>query len=97
MYLSMDAFDYAAPAELYHPTGRSRKAALSFRRFATSALAIKFAIEDVSAAYRGGAVLEVNEVRFDAAVILQLYESAAFPLLRTPPVGIPAAIEAKDG
>lgn len=91
----MDTYDFLAPAELFCPTGRSAKSPLCFHRFETSAQAIKFAIEDLSATHLGGTVLEVNEVRFDAMGIQQLYESGDFPLPRARISAIPAANEAK--
>lgn len=78
----MDIFDYTLSAELFHPTGPSSRSPLSFHRFETSAQAIKFAIEDLSTERLGRAVLEVNEVRYDAPVIRRLYESNDFPLAR---------------
>jgi hypothetical protein len=42
------AFDYAAVAELFIPKklGRGARQPLSYRRFATAAEAIRFAVED---------------------------------------------------
>ena len=79
---NMDMFDYAAPAELFHPIGLGNRAPLSFRRFTTSAEAIKFAIEALSPTAFRGAVLEIGEDRFDSALIRKLYDSASFPLGR---------------
>jgi hypothetical protein len=79
----MDGFDFAAPAELFCPTiSRSRRGPLVFRRFATSAEAIRFAVEDLDTTLLYGTVLEVDETRFDAAAIRELYESNTFPLPR---------------
>jgi hypothetical protein len=80
--IKMDVFDYTAPAELFHPIRLGNRAPLSFRRFATSAEAIKFAIEQLSPAAFHGAVLEIEESRFDGALIRELYESGSFPLGR---------------
>ena len=82
----MPLFDYTAPAELFaSPTKGTPKFPMVYRRFASSALAIQFAIEEMPHEVRRGALLEVNEVRFDPMQILELYESSDYPLPRKPP------------
>ena len=78
----MDAFDYQAPAELFHPLRLGRNAPLSFHRFDTSAEAIKFACEQLTPTMIQGAVLEVSDERFDSSVIHELYNSEVFQLSR---------------
>jgi len=79
----MNSFDYAAPAEVF--ACRSRGASprpVAYRRFDSGAEAIRFAMEELPSEVLFGTVLEVNEQRFDAAQIRQLYESKAYPLQR---------------
>ena len=82
---NMDDFDYAAPAEVY--ACRSRGASprpVTYRRFASGAEAIRFAIEELPAEVLFGTVIETIEQRFDAGAIRNLYESRAYPLQRRP-------------
>ena len=76
----MQAFDYMAPAELFTASHRSKRAALKYHRFATSAEAIRYAMEGLSPDQLYGTVLEVGDTRFDAQAIRQLYGNAEFPL-----------------
>jgi hypothetical protein len=76
-------FDYAAPAEVFMAPGGFRKHAhLTYRSFASSALAIKFAMEEVPERLRNGMVMEVSEERFDHRAIRHLYDEPAYPLAR---------------
>lgn len=58
---------------------------MGYRRFATAAEAIRFAIEQLPEALLLGAVLEVNEERFSSGQIRELYESDGYPLSRHEP------------
>lgn len=78
----MDAFDYAAGAGLFHPLRVGRLAPISFRRFETSAAAIKFAVEELTPVMFHGAILETGDDRFGSTQIRMLYDDAAFPLER---------------
>lgn len=79
----MSDFDYTAPAEIYACRGRgSNRRPVTYRRFDSCAEAIRFAIEELSPELLLGAVLEVNEQRFDASEIRRLYESEPYPLQR---------------
>jgi len=81
--VSMNEFDYGAPAEVFACKSRgANPRPVTYRRFASSAEAIRFAIEELSAQELFGTVLEVNEDRFDAAAIRQLYDNEAYPLQR---------------
>jgi hypothetical protein len=79
-------FDYGTPAELFmgQRKGRPRQR-LGYRRFATAAEAIQFAIEELPAARALGAWMQVGDERFDGDDIQRLYESDDFPLQRRPP------------
>jgi hypothetical protein len=79
-------FDYDAPAELFMAKrkGGSRQP-LAYRRFATAAEAIRFAVEDFPTVRTLGAWLQVGDERFDGEGIQRLYESSDYPLQRRPP------------
>jgi hypothetical protein len=55
---------------------------LNYRRFATAAEAIRFAIEELPPVRALGAWMEVGDERFDGDDIQRLYESGDFPLQR---------------
>jgi hypothetical protein len=74
-------FDYDAAAELFPTRGRKHRA-MSYRRFARAADAVRFAIEDMQPHQLLGAYLEVNEKRFDSHGIRQLYDNERYPLPR---------------
>ena len=75
----MSLFDYHAPAELFvaKPTKGSRT---KYRRFATAAEAIRYAVEDVRTPRAFGAWLEVGDERFNSSEIQRLYEGDDYPL-----------------
>jgi hypothetical protein len=73
-------FDYAASAELFIPKGKpGARRSPSYRRFATAAEAIRFAVEDFPAVCTLGGWMKVGEERFNGDDIQRLYESASFP------------------
>jgi hypothetical protein len=80
--LSLDGFDYSAPAELFTMRGRKGGRPLGYRRFTTAAEAIRFAIEELQPDLFMSAQLEVDEQRFDCDGIRRLYENAEYPLAR---------------
>jgi hypothetical protein len=82
--MTMTSFDYAAPAELFlsKSAGASRRP-MQYRRFATGAEAIRFAMEQLPAATLTGTVLEVDDVRFGHLDIRKLYEEVNYPLTRS--------------
>jgi hypothetical protein len=79
----MIAFDYDAPAELFSIRGRGAwRGPMYYRRFATGAEAIRYAIEELPAPLLGGCIMQVDEERFDARQIRELYDCPAYPLAR---------------
>ena len=76
-------FDYASPAELFMTKrkGGSRQP-LVYRRFASAAEAIRFAIEDFPAVQTLGVWLQVGDERFDGDDIQRLYQNDDYPLRR---------------
>ena len=70
----MSSFDYSAPAELFlsKPTKGCRT---KYRRFATAAEALRFAVEDLRVPKAFGAWLEVGDERFNSTEIQRLYEA----------------------
>jgi hypothetical protein len=74
----MSSFDYNAPAELFlsKPAKGSRT---KYRRFATAAEALRYAVEDYTPK-AFGAWLEVGDERFSSTEIQRLYEAADYPL-----------------
>jgi len=69
-------FDYTASAELFMPKRKGgARPPLSYRRFATAAEAIRFAVEELSAIRTLGASMQVGEERFNGDDVRRLYES----------------------
>jgi hypothetical protein len=79
----MVTFDYAASAELFIPKRRGSPS-LSYRRFATAAEAVRFAVEEFPSIRTLGAWMQVGEERFNGDDIRRLYESASYPRRRRP-------------
>jgi hypothetical protein len=78
-------FDYDSPAELFIPKrGRGRRQPVNYRRFATAAEAIRFAVEEFPAVRTLGAWMQVGDYRYDSDEICRLYESTGYPLRRAP-------------
>jgi hypothetical protein len=81
-----EIFDYAAPAELFPSKGKGfRRKMVSYKRFDSAAMAIQYAIEELEPDKLAGAVLEVNEERYDDIAIRNLYGSDQYPLQRVSP------------
>ena len=74
----MPAFDYNAPAELFL-SKPAKGCRTKYRRFATAAEALRYAIEDLRRPKAFGAWLEVGDERFDSTEIQRLYEAVDYP------------------
>ena len=72
------AFNYSSPAELYLPTRRGRHT--DYRRFATAAEAIGYAVEELRARRSLTAWMQVGDERFNKDEIHRLYDDGDFPL-----------------
>jgi hypothetical protein len=59
--------DYCSPAELFIPKrgGRGRRQTINYRRFATAAEAVRFAVEEFPAVRTLGAWMQVGDHRYD--------------------------------
>jgi hypothetical protein len=79
----MTMFDYRAPAELFMAKRKGgARQPLGYRRFATAAEAIRFAVEDFPAVRTLGAWMQIGDERFDSDAIQRLYEASEYPLKR---------------
>jgi len=79
----MKPFDYSLPAELFMgKRKRGLQQRLGYRRFATAAEAIRFAVEEFPAVRTLGAWMQVGDERVDSDEIYRLYEGADYPLQR---------------
>ena len=79
----MAAFDYNAPADLFPARSKTGRRPVGYRRFATAAEAIRFAVEQMPFEFLDGTILEIENVRVDGAGIRVLYESVDYPLVKT--------------
>ena len=78
-----EAFDYGTSAELFSARSRKgRRQPLNYRRFASAAQALRFAIEDLPPQFFIDAYLEVDESRYQGEAIRRLYASSDYPLQR---------------
>jgi hypothetical protein len=79
----MARFEYDVPAEVYSTVGRgTRKRPVTYRRFVSSAEAIRFAIEQLPELMQRGAVMQVDDDRFELTQIRALYDDERYPLSR---------------
>jgi hypothetical protein len=80
----MTTFNYQSPGELYYPKAPAikRKPPITYRRFATAAEALRYAIESFPALVLQGCYMEVEGERYDANQMRELYDSADYPFER---------------
>ena len=76
------SFDYNAPAELFLAK-RTKSRRAKYRRFATAAEAIRYAVEDLPSLRALGAWLQVGDERFSSDDIQRLYEDSDYPLRKS--------------
>jgi hypothetical protein len=82
----MMKFDYDTPAELFMAKRKGgARQPLGYRRFASAAEAIRFAIEESPAVRTLGAWMQVGDERYDSDEIQRLYENEGYPLRRRKP------------
>ncbi len=82
----MEQFNFDGPAELYSAVGKGfSRRSMSFKRFASSAEAIQYAVEVVGSEKLWGTVIETETQRLEAAQIRALYQHADYPLRRLAP------------
>jgi hypothetical protein len=74
----MSFFDYGAPAEFLAKPAKGRRE--RYRRFATAAEALRYAVEELGTPKAFGAWLEVGDERFSSGEIEHLYEASDYPL-----------------
>ena len=72
------AFDYSSPAELYLSRRRGRHT--DYRRFATAAEAIHYAVEELRARRSVSAWMQVGDRRLSKNEINRLYDDGNYPL-----------------
>ena len=77
-----NGFDYTASAELFPSRGKKNSGNLTYKRFSTTAEALRFAVEELPPRALVGAYLEVDEARYGFQEMRSLYENAAYPLKR---------------
>ena len=73
------SFDYYAPAELFLAK-RAKSSRENYRRFATAADAIRYAVEELRTPKAFGVWLQVGDERFNSSEIQRLYEASEYPL-----------------
>ena len=79
-------FDFNGAADVFTGGGRiGRRLPMAYRRFATGAEAIRFAIERQALEKLPATVIEVDEVRLAGTEIRDHYESTRYPLSRGKP------------
>lgn len=79
----MTQIDYMLPAEFF--AGRRMGGSITgprYKRFASTAEAIRFAIEELPGSQLRGSILEVGDVRFESREIRNLYDAVQYPLPR---------------
>jgi hypothetical protein len=78
----MSSFDYNAGAELFlAKPGKGRRT--KYRRFATTAEALRYAVEDLRTPRAFVAWLQGGDERFNGVEIRRLYEDGEYPFRKS--------------
>ena len=72
----MDAFDYSAPADFFPGAQQNGHRPVGYRRFATAAEAIRYAIEAMPSEFLDGMVLETEHDPADGTGIRNRYRGS---------------------
>jgi hypothetical protein len=80
--LTVEKFDFDAPAELFPSRNRKIVNKIKYRRFDRAADAIRFAVEELPEPLLLGAFIEIDEERLGHKDIRALYDSAEYPLTK---------------
>lgn len=80
--IDMTHIDFSAPAELYPGRVAQGSRPIRYKRFDSTAEAIRYAVEDLPAAVLRGSYLEAKGKRFDGNRVLEIYNAETFPLER---------------
>lgn len=80
----MDDINFSAPADVFTVGGRrGGRNPVAYRRFPTTAEAVRHAIEVLSVEALRSAIVETQAARFNAAEIRTLYDRPDYPLSRS--------------
>jgi hypothetical protein len=74
--------DWAEPAELYVSIASLRLGNARYRRFSSTAEAIRFAIEELPVATLRSMAIESGDTRYEGVQIRALYDALDYPLQR---------------
>ena len=80
--LTVEKFDFDAPAELFPSRNRKIVNKIKYRRFDHAADAIRFAVEELPEPLLLGAYIQIDEERLGHKDIRGLYDSAEYPLTK---------------
>jgi hypothetical protein len=80
--LTVEKFDFDAPAELFPSRNRKIVNKIKYRRFDRAADAIRFAVEELPEPLLLGAYIQIDEERLGHKDIRGLYDSAEYPLTK---------------
>jgi hypothetical protein len=75
-------FNYSLPAEIFMETRKRGGRPVGYRRFRTTAEAIRFVVEELTGYPALQTWMNVGDERFDGNAIRRLYDSSEYPLPR---------------
>mgnify|MGYP001821308026 CR=1 FL=1 len=82
--MSQSQFDFSECAELYIANMRhGGQKSMAYRRFDSAAEAIQYSIEKLRGSSLRGTILDAGGKRYAHSEIRELYESDAYPLVRS--------------